>query len=385
MTPYEEFILTFSNPPEQGSVGLPPKNYFQWLCDTCEYPPGNLNKFPRHDEKIDRCQLRKICSDKSIDDLVLYAAIMAWGGRNKRNFLLSLQEESRSNLVKVVNYLRNSNESRLVDFRETQHLCDGVKGLGISYYTKLMFFLRKKDDAYVLDQFTAKSAILLFENCDLNINSGQFPHPKTTPASYDKFCASIESLALKLGRNWSPSDVEVAMFGKSTPWRKFLNARWNPVNPSKEFKHSKSGDLPSLKRKQNLAELIIKTHVEKVSKGWHLPKSPEKIPQNKPVRLHCCSFKGVNWQYTINDNSVHAEVFFDNDNRKTYKSLCDKLLINDDFFGSDINGNGFKNGKTASIKATLFTGASSQDLEEVAVNAVCRMKNLFHIIVEEGS
>ena len=80
---------------------------------------------------------------------------------------------------------------------------------------------------------------------------------------------------------------------------------------------------------------------------------------------------------------MHAEVFFDKDNRKTYKSLCDTLLINDDFFGSDINGNGFKNGKTASIKATSFSGSSSQDLEEVVLNAVCRMKNLFHVIGEE--
>jgi hypothetical protein len=207
-----------NSPKEQGPVGRVPKRYLIELNEYCKstypWPDGYDGR------QIDREGLRGLCQSES-DHMALYAAIMAWGGRNFHNYRLTLDQPSRGQLQALIQALRGSNLNRKEDFKATQTACNAISGLGISFYTKLLYFLRKKPDAYILDQFTAKSAILLFKQKNITLQ-GSMPSSKTSPDAYEIFCKDIEALATHLSDGWTADRVEQAMFGKGTEWRTYL-------------------------------------------------------------------------------------------------------------------------------------------------------------------
>jgi hypothetical protein len=119
----------------------------------------------------------------------------------------------------------------LSDFDITQTAANYIKGLGISFYTKLLYFFRPKPDAYILDQWTAKSARLLFNPCPINLN-GDLPDPATKPAQYEWFCAQLDNFAPIV---WptiagiTGENAEVAIFDEGRghgEWRKYVVAHF---------------------------------------------------------------------------------------------------------------------------------------------------------------
>ncbi len=191
--------------------------------------------------QLTRVALRAICLNRTVAPLEKYACIMAWGGQRFGNFDLSIGSRTLAPLIQ--NLLASAN-NRQIDFSATQAAAALIPGLGISFYTKLLFFLRPVQDAYILDQWTAKSILLL-----------QFPpvirlmrrsagynqaHPGTTQAEYECFCKAVQGLRGSLwpvGLPTTGEQVEMAMFDKSRPdgfWRAFVR-----IN----FDHPRAGKL----------------------------------------------------------------------------------------------------------------------------------------------
>lgn len=130
-----------TEPPEQGAYGRYPEAYLIELpfrsMDSIQKLPGSGR------EKLNRDAVRKISQDAKIEPLIVYACIMAWGGRDFGNFRRSLQETNAKQVARLIEHLRGSKRPRAEDFEFTQKAANGISGLGISFYTKLLFSARK--------------------------------------------------------------------------------------------------------------------------------------------------------------------------------------------------------------------------------------------------
>lgn len=220
----------FQAPPAQGPVGKRPSSYFPDLpggaraySDSIQLVPGNGQAI------LTRGQVREVARDMKVHFLVAYACIMAWGGRNFRNYRLSLGNGNSTKVVELVTHLRKSTASREVDFEYTQVAATEIPGLGISFYTKLLFFFRDTPDAYILDQWTAKSAKVLFPKAAVKLTSSGLPHPKTSAKNYGDFCSAIDGCVgdspSAWGKAWTNGEeVERTMFDRpGGPWRSWLH------------------------------------------------------------------------------------------------------------------------------------------------------------------
>lgn len=363
-----KFRSCFLTPPEQPTIGDIPQDYLARLNELC-----NLNLvWPRNHQqgKLDRSQLRALCRDLDVHVLIVYAAVMAWGGRGlmSRNYRLSLQQKSLDTLVSALTTLRNGNNSRKESFQIFQVAAEEIKGLGISFYTKLLFFLRRDYDAYILDQFTAKSAQLLFNPPPVRLTSQDYPLPGTTPNEYEDFCSKIEELSSDIQQtnaNWTSEKVEQAMFDiRGGIWRKYLKTHFRKnekqrIRKISQTKISSAADTMELggsnKRMIALAEEIVRLHRHYLDTDEiELPPLNGNITKSNPLRIHCNTVEGITWQYGIQQKVVHAQVFIPKKHVGRYDRLCRDLDVLNHDFGDGIKGSGTrKHGITRSIKLTL--------------------------------
>jgi hypothetical protein len=275
-----------------------------------------------------------------------------------------------------------------------------IKGLGISFYTKLLFFFRIKPDAYILDQFTAKSAKLLFDDCKIVLNSSGYPDPTNTPDSYKWFCTALENMGKSRNPKWSGEQVEQAMFDvRGGEWRKHLWSIYGKVGSTKT-KKSKAEEptkLPPTTSQQvsrnaapvpvgvdSLPARIAGAHTAAYRAGCDLPGATPQVGAARPVRVHCRLIDGVLWQYAFQQNNIHAEVFIPAEHVARYDMLRRFLGVNNHDFGDHIVGNGAANGKTRSVKLTLNRGlnAPQNEWDEIAKESVSNMKVLFNRVCE---
>ena len=398
----KKFRGCFPTPPAQPAVGDSPQVYLKKLNTLCRPALAWPKAHPKG--QLTRTQLRKLCRDTKVDVLIAYAAVMAWGGRgvNSPNYRLSLSGPSRTALIAILKQLRISPQTRQADFDAMQRAAENIKGLGISFYTKLLFFFRKKDDSYILDQFTAKSAKLLFDPCQIVLNSSGYPAPDNTPASYEWFCASAE--AMGRGRTppptWTGEQVEQAMFDvRGGVWRKYLRSIYGKAGSKKTQKsktppptppappHIAAGAAPAPGGGDSLPSRVANAHAVAYQAGIELPgANPQVNPPRpgQPIRVHCSLIDGVIWQYAFQKNSIHAEVFIPRHHIARYDALRAFLGVDEDDFGDGILGNGAKNGKTRSIKLTIPRGlnAPPNEWDEIAQLAVAAMTTLFDRVSE---
>jgi hypothetical protein len=215
----DELFQCHPNPPDQGPVGRKADLYLQI------YQGGKTGLSPDQvSKKLTRVEVRKICRNPDIPVLEAYCTAMSWGVQNLTHFRTSISKDdgSRSRLEGLLAELRASRATRMEDFNKTQQACASIKGLGISFFTKLLFFFRPSEDAYILDQHTAKSAHLLFEHSPVLVRN-HMPHPETDGSQYADFCEALENLGLHGGRQWTGESVERAIFDKPRgKWRRHV-------------------------------------------------------------------------------------------------------------------------------------------------------------------
>ena len=220
-------------PPDQPAVGNAPIGF---LTDTA-FPAANFipTQFTGYalGSSLSRADVWAICTNPAIDPLAAYAVAMAWGGQNRVNFRTSVVAATLTGLLRT---LRTSRNSRGHDFGIASAAAAGITGLGIAFYTKLLYFFRPNPDAYILDQWTAKSAAILFTPQPIRLENkptdGYYPPANdTTPEEYEAFCKAIDKLAIGLWRGIGQGeDAEAAMFDEGYGrgfWRNFVDGHFS--------------------------------------------------------------------------------------------------------------------------------------------------------------
>ena len=228
-------------PPPDVAVGFAPISYLNRPTAAAAGVTATVAGGP-FGAPLTRVALRAICLNRTVAPLEKYACIMAWGGQRFGNFDVSIGSRT---LARLIQDLLASANNRQIDFLATQAAAALIPGLGISFYTKLLFFLRPVQDVYIFDQWTAKSLLLLQFPPVIRLgplgNAGfARAHPATTPAEYERFCQTVDDLRTVLWPGFpaaTAEQVEMAMFDRSRPdgfWRAFVR-----IN----FKHPVAGKL----------------------------------------------------------------------------------------------------------------------------------------------
>lgn len=281
----------FPNPPVHmrlSRVGHSPTDFLA-LIPPALIPPIHLASLAHRPEvltaPLNRIEVRNICLDPLVTPEAKYACAMAWGGQHRRHFRTSIADHG---LVPLINSLLTSVCSRIDDFAHTRLACAGIPGLGISFYTKLLFFLRPRQDAYILDQWTGKS-----------INLIQHPHivrltrpsskgdcqamGNTTPDEYEGFCKALDGMPVLLwaGAIANGEDVEMAMFDQPKGfWRSFTK-----IN----FAHHVAGNL-------------LHSGAESLTQAFDYRSGYLVIRQIHPARLFVIQIHGSCCHWSLDDS-----------------------------------------------------------------------------------
>lgn len=386
---FEAFKKSFPNPPLQGAVGAAPSRYFSELPkDESKRIEESIARLPARGEKpLSRKEVRSICRETALDPLVVYCVVMAWGGRNLRNFRLSL--ESATALKQLITTLRQSTRSRAEDFARAQKECSSIKGLKISFYSKLLYFMRPEPDAYILDRWTARSAKFLFPEGKIQITSQGFPSPKTGANDYDWFCSSLDKLAKNMDGGWESGEaIERALFDRrSGRWRAQI-----PPLPGESFPkvEAPGGDIPPVdppvqngeqgnngdenhNRRLALANLLahIYNMQDAHGDGMDLPSTGTTVQvgaPNQETRVHCRHTQGVTWQFKVQLTQTYPQIFFSGENGlNAFQNL-------------GVEGNG---GAVQRINGVACEGANAP-IEDWPVNAQRVVQSMSDLWEEHG-
>ena len=123
------------------------------------------------------------------------------------------------------NLRKNKYSTRIKAFDafQSERSKGNLPGLGIGYFTKLIFFLAPNLNGYIMDQWAGKSINLLAGKQIVSFYNS-WVNDKNNAETYDIFCKNIDELAVIL--NCSGSEAEERIFsighGKGT-WRIYLN------------------------------------------------------------------------------------------------------------------------------------------------------------------
>jgi hypothetical protein len=92
-----------------------------------------------------------------------------------------------------------------------------VRGLGPSYFTKLLFFFSPADDFWIMDQWTGKSINLLTGKNVVRF-SGSSPSDQNKGGNYQAYCEEVDALATLLNTNGNEIEQRLMSKGKPNPW-----------------------------------------------------------------------------------------------------------------------------------------------------------------------
>ncbi|WP_394337060.1 hypothetical protein [Ectopseudomonas mendocina] len=227
-------------------VGVDPYSWAESL------EAGLGNRFGLSSTPFTRSSLRAVWANSTIPTEACFLSTMAWGGMQRGNGRRAWA--ARENWLPVCQDLRAGRHSRSTGYAAFSALrADGrLPGMGPAYFTKLLFFADPKADAYILDQWTARSIHLL-------TGQGQYPGVRKDQATAKKaallgaptkmrlivddsvsfsdyldYCLRVEELGLAL--NMHPHAVEERLFSAGGrhphPWRAYVMSAWNHSTPS---------------------------------------------------------------------------------------------------------------------------------------------------------
>lgn len=141
----------------------------------------------------------------------------------------------------AVGRIREGGRTRVEDFAALHELqmARAFPGVGAAYFTKLLFFMRPEPDAYIMDQWTAKSVNVLTGREVVRVSRGGWVVPDNDSGRYEEFCAIVDYLAERIG--CSGGEAEHALVSKGWPkpwaWRAHIKANWATAAPGKKRWH----------------------------------------------------------------------------------------------------------------------------------------------------
>lgn len=378
----DQLRKVYSSLPDQGEVGRAPSTY---LAISGIEPASVRTHGVDLARPISRASAREICSDPNVDAMAVYSVAMAWGAQNFEHFKSSQHHE---NIRKLIEELQTSDRSRGNDFQRAKELTAPVSGIGISYFTKLLYLCRPCSNAYILDQWTAKSLDVLMQDSPIKLASWGGPAAATTREAYEKYCLSVEEIAKLLGQDWSGEQAEAALFDKPRgAWRTHVRSSYESLEePLPRNFHLIDRAKDSLR----LAEAILEAHTLGADHGMNIPKS--EIPAlhaGETPRVYCGRTGAAEWYYWINKNAVRVGLFFPKGAVGEYEHLRHTLRLSPDShnFGDGIAGNGHKGLVTRTISSNVERGSSKdpEDFQSFAEEAVRKMQDIYTLVCSQAS
>jgi hypothetical protein len=200
------------------------------------YNPSNTARvtgMPNHQQypsvTSTKPEVKAMVADKSNSNLKLMFYILSWGGIvNRANNPKILYKKLKSDKVARTEVARALQQMRFGNISNQQafDLFQGLRkqgylpGLGVSFFTKVIYFLRPGKGAFILDQWTAKAMNYLHHK-DPNsypqvAMDGEFPANGLTGADYEAFNKGIKQVAVDVKKglgNLSDEEAEFTIFG----------------------------------------------------------------------------------------------------------------------------------------------------------------------------
>jgi hypothetical protein len=255
----EEYLLHFlqiyEDPPRvQPPIGHTPAAYILSAYAQCPHDHALANaaseiihgNYTDAMGPVDRNFVQKICANNNIDPIVAYCFVMAWGAQwsasSYDNFVKNIEQinDLRTNLYFLRNPQLLPGAFGMTEREKAFDLfCNGspIEGLGISYYTKVIFFFlhgANGSRGYIVDKWTSLSISRLYAVIPnpgpVPLNAASAP-AWAAPHYYESFCGFIDFIAVQMGADWTGSDVELAFFGSPDEnnsgfqWREMLTNR----------------------------------------------------------------------------------------------------------------------------------------------------------------
>ncbi len=238
---YDKFVaIPFQ---QQGALGKSPR---QWVAGLGLQDVPDVEQLPQ--QPLDRAGVRAICSDPNTPVLFGYVCAMCWGWQEKGPRGASGATgawQSRGKIEQHLQKLRTGNLNRC----EAYNLFRGegeVKGLGPSYFTKLLFFFSPADDFWIMDQWTGKSINLLTGKNVVRF-SGSSPSGQNKGGNYQAYCEEIDALATLLNTNGNEIEQRLMSKGKPNPWpwrsHVVANCDYNKAQMKLDYPHINPREL----------------------------------------------------------------------------------------------------------------------------------------------
>lgn len=215
----------------QGAVGRQLQN---WARNFVAHETHShiLDQLPA--ERVSRGSLKAFCQNPDGCSEARFCAIMAWGGMRTDHARRAWSSHQR--WTSVLDGLRSPAMSRGAAYHtlKESRIKGDLPGLRPAFFTKLLFFIRPLNDAYIMDQWTAKSVNLLFGHEVVLINRDGFISDDNSPDHYESFCKCIEKAAeavsAKIGETVSGEKMEEIMMSKGGrppgEWRLHVKTHW---------------------------------------------------------------------------------------------------------------------------------------------------------------
>jgi hypothetical protein len=209
----------------QGSTGANPT---KWVNSFEIDDVPSVELLPN--KMIDRSRVRAMCIDPRMPVLLGYVCAMAWGGQG--TYKRKHAKDSWSARGRLEEHLNRLRDGKLARIDAYDMFCGSgrIPGLGPSFFTKLLYFFSSEPNFYIMDQWTAKSVILLTGERIVKM-SGDLPSTENTGFDYERFCRQVDVIADELS---CPGQVaEERMFsaggvGRRKPreWRAYVKQHW---------------------------------------------------------------------------------------------------------------------------------------------------------------
>ena len=220
-------ILQTSDPegiPRMAAKG-PPKYNPQRTAKVSGMP--NYEKYPTVTST--KPEIKAMVADPKNSNLKLFFYILAWGGivnraRNPQMLVRRLMTDkvARTELLKTLERIRRGNLTNAQAFDEFQRLRKNktLQGVGVSYFTKVLYFLRPGQNSFILDQFTAKAMNYLHSKDPVNYPQipmdGDMPANNLTGQDYEAYIKGVAQVAKDVKKSIgqiSPEEAEFLVFG----------------------------------------------------------------------------------------------------------------------------------------------------------------------------
>lgn len=214
---------------EQGKIG---SKLREW-AESLEPKPGSDITSQLPCEAMCRRRLRALCA--TADPATAFLAVMAWGGMHRLHAARAWA--ARDAWLPAVSQIRDAGRTRVEDFAAMHELrmAGRLPGVGTAYFTKLLFFMRPEPNAYILDQWTAKSVNVLTGREVVKVSRSGWVVPGNDSGRYEEFCAIVDHLAERLGCVGEEAEHALVSKGGRKPWewRAHVKANWVPTAPGR--------------------------------------------------------------------------------------------------------------------------------------------------------